>query len=173
MILLNLHHALDYVLAHWHVIVAYVGGGLTISVVLQIIKRHFHLDRIQSRRLLKLVRVDGARIVVMVLTIFTTIGTAVNWLIDPVNAQYLPKQFAFLLAAAFFVHRFAVSPIGAKIEKALKPYWMALEQIKETENRKMALAPPPLAATVTPSTPLPAIESAAISPFTLPQEGGK
>lgn len=168
MTLLDLQHALDYVVAHWHVIAAYFGGGLTISVVLQIIKRHFHIDRIQSRRLLKLVRVDGARIVVMILTVFTTAGTAVNWLIDPVNAQYLPKQFAFLLTAAFFVHRFMVSPLGARIEKALKPYWKALEQIKAAEDKKATVA-----STVSPTptfTAPPAVASG-VTPFTLPQEG--
>lgn len=170
MTLLDLQHAVDYVLSHWHVIAAYAGGGLTISVVLQIIKRHFHIDRIQSRRLFKLIRVDGAKIVVLLLTIFTTAGTAVNWLIDPVNAQYLPKQFAFLLTAAFFVHRFAVSPVGAKIEKALKPYWKALEQIKEAEDRKTTVVSP------TPATmPAPQVNAALanVAPFILPQEGGK
>lgn len=161
MTLLDLQHAADYVLAHWHVIAAYAGGGLTISVVLQIIKRRFHIDQIQSWRLFKLIQMDGARTVAILFTIFTTVGTAINWLIDPVNAQYLPKQFAFLLTASFFVHRFAVSPLGAKIEKALKPYWKALEQIKEAEDKKEPIiSPAPVTAAV-------------VAPFTLPQEGGK
>ena len=172
MTLLDLQHAADYVLSHWHVIAAYAGGGLTISALLQIIKRHFKLDKIRVLRFLWLIKIDGARLVVLLLTLFTTLGTAINWLIDPINAQYLPKQFAFLLTAAFFVHRFVVSPVGIKIEKILRPYWQALKEIKDSEERKSVIADG-TTTVVTPQLEFSSKSVPDVAPFTIPSQGGK
>lgn len=140
MTLLDLQHAITYVADHWREIAAYSVGGLSISILLQWLKRHFKLDQ-KTVRFVKLVRLDGPRIVVVLLAVLTTIGTTVNYLIDPVNAQYIPKEFSFLLAAAFFIHRFMVSPLGQRLEKALKPYWLALEQMKQNEEKALKSAP--------------------------------
>lgn len=143
MTLLDLQHALTYIVNHWHVIAAYLAGGLSISLLLQWLKRHFKLDQ-KTIQIVKLIRLDGPRIVVTLLTIFTTIGTIINYLIDPVNAQYIPKEFTFLLTAAFFIHRFMVSPLGLRIERILKPYWLAIEQIKKNEKVNPEVSSDPL-----------------------------
>lgn len=153
----DLHNACMYIFAHWRVIAGYAVSGLGISIALQTLKRHFQLDK-RTVKIVKLIRLDGPRIVVVMLTVLTAISTAVTYLLDPVNVQYIPKDFSFLLTAAFFVHRFAVSPIGTRIEKALKPYWQALEQLKESEQKTIAPA--------TVITPNPEVV-----PFTLPQQG--
>jgi hypothetical protein len=153
MTIMDVQNAATYGANHWHAIVAYSAGGLGISILLQWLKRHFKLDEKTFAKL------DGPRIIAVILSILTSLGTLVNYLIDPVTAQNIPKEFTFLLTAAFFIHRFMVSPVGAKLEKTLKPYWQALEQIKSTEERTMTTAADPVVPTVS-------------EPFTLPQFPG-
>ena len=121
---------LHYLINHWSQIVAYSVGGLSIAVITQFLKKKFNLDNLPIFKFLKVIKLDGPRIVGIIVTVLTAAGTAASWLIDPANAQYIPIRYAFILTAAFYVHRFFVSPTVAKIELAAAPYLAALEQVK-------------------------------------------
>lgn len=162
-----------YIIHHWREIAAYSGGALGLSVVLQWLKHHFKLDQ-KELRLLYFIKLDGPRIVVMLFSIFTALGTAVGWLIDPSNARYIPEKFLFLLTAAFYIHRFMVSPLGQRIENQLKPWIKVLKEVRAQELARQAAAAGNPQATIVSPTLQPATP-AAVQPFSLqtPQGPGK
>lgn len=129
MIVHNLLNAWNFVYAHWHQIVGFSILGVSISAILQYLKRRTGIDKAEVK-LIGLIRLDGPRIVVLVQTLLVALGTLYAHLLDPTNAKYIPTQFAFLLMAVFYLHRFLVSPEGSKIEKELEPYVKAFEQVQ-------------------------------------------
>lgn len=141
-----------YLIQHWQLIAAYSVGGLSISIILQWIKRKFKLDE-RLVKITRFIRLDGPRIIVIILTIFTGIGTAVDWLIDPGNARYIPERYVGLLAAAFYIHRFIVSPAGQKISNWLELYVRAVRMVEQQAVAREATTSPktPQSAQITPT----------------------
>lgn len=94
--------------ATWTTVLSYVGGATGIATFLQIIKRKY--------------KIDGPKLISFLLGVFSLIASGADYLISHVATSPLPTIFgngSKLLAAAFFVHRFAVSPVSAWIEKQL------------------------------------------------------
>lgn len=123
-----------WVLDDWHRVVGYSLIALAISIGLQYFKKRYHWDEIQAFKLLKLIPLDGPRIVALIYSACTALTALYFWVINPESATVIPAQFSFLLSAGFYIHRFIVSPTGQRVEKALQPYWKALEQIRAAET---------------------------------------
>lgn len=151
-----------YLVHHWQEIAAYAVNGLSVAVILQWLKKKYKLDQIARFNVLKIIRLDGPRIVALLFTIFTGISTAASWLADPGNAQYVPERYAFMLMAGVYIHRFLVSPAATKLETALMPYLAAVEQIKKEEQAPIVPTPVTSVTTLPPS----------LSPVTDPQAKG-
>lgn len=153
---------LNYLIAHWHYIAFYTIDGLSIAIMLQWFKRHFKVDEIERTKLFGFIKVNGKHIVVIILTILAGVSTAATWLVDPNNSAFIPQQYAGILLAAFYIHRFFVSPVGSKIEKALQPYWEAVGQIKEQESLPQATQTTLLPPAATPTT-IPVVSAPSVS----------
>lgn len=133
-----------YIYHNWAQIALYSVNGLSLAVIVQWIKRHFKLDEIERIKFMKLVHLDGPRIVSMMFLAFSGLDTAATWLADPSNSQYVPVRYAFIVTAGIVLHRFLVSPTSKRIEKSLEPYMEAVSQLK-AEQVASAQAPlPPL-----------------------------
>lgn len=133
---------ITYLSNHWPQILGYSLNGLTVAVVLQWLKKKFELDVLPRFTFLKVIRLDGPRVVALLFTLFTGVSTAASWLTDPVNAKYIPERYAFLLVAGVYIHRFIVSPAATKLEVALQPYLEAVSQIKKEEQTPIVPATP-------------------------------
>ena len=109
----------------WTTLLSYLGGAAGIATALQLIKRKYKLD--------------GPKLVSFLLGVFSLVTSGADYLITNAATSPLPTILgngSKLLAAAFFVHRFAVSPLSAWIEKQL------LSLITDANNyRSMTKAP--------------------------------
>lgn len=137
-----------WIVAHWPQIIAYSINGLSIAVILQWLKKKYKLDEVGRFQFLKVIHLDGPRIVAVLFSVFTAVSTGASWLADPANAQYIPERYALILAAGLYIHRFLVSPLAIRIETSLEPYFLAVEQIKATSKEQAPSVP---AATTAPA----------------------
>lgn len=97
-------HALTYVINNWTTIGAYTIGGTSVATV---------VHKVESTRGYK----DFQKYGLALLGLLSAAVVLGNYIIQAhvQNPDVLPKNFAFLLTAAIFLHKFAVSPLGAKI----------------------------------------------------------
>jgi hypothetical protein len=144
---------ITYITSHWQSILLYSVDGFSVAIVLQWLKKKFKLDELPRFDILKIIRLDGPRIVALLFTIFTGVSTAASWLVDPGNAQYIPERYAFVLMAGAYIHRFLVSPATTRIMTMLEPYLLAVDQIKK-EQATTVPAPDSLPVATTPSPSL-------------------
>lgn len=161
---MNYQVILEYLVHHWPAILNYSIDGLSLAVILQCLKRRTKIDQAHIK-FLGFIKLDGPKIVTLMLTIFSGIMTAENWLLDPSNAQYIPQKYAFLLTAAFYFHRFLVSPAAIKLGNWLRPYIQAVQLVNSTYNaaapKSIYVPAPPVSAmtppSVSPPTPAPVV----------------
>lgn len=107
-----MHSILNYLTSlpssDWTTLLAIFGGSTGIATILQIVKRKLHID--------------SAKVISALLGVFSLVTSLANYIVGNVSTSPLPtvgKLTAYLLTGAFFVHRYAVSPLSAKIEKSL------------------------------------------------------
>lgn len=124
----------QYLDAHWTTIGAYTVGGLSLSVVFQLLKKKLKLDKVDDFKLLKLIRLDSARFVGLLFTIFTFAATLANYIlnVNSMSPTTIPKTFFPLLGVALFLHNVFVSPtfkwVASKISTSA--YFGAVTQLK-------------------------------------------
>lgn len=87
---------LNYVVAHWAEISALVGGGATLSVLLQFVLHKF--------------QIDSKKLAYSLIHTLSILGALSGYYLD--NLHVMPV-YAGLVIAAQTVHRFVVSPIYA------------------------------------------------------------
>lgn len=134
-----------YVTAHRTAIGAVMLGSFSLSAIFQILKKKLHLDKIDTFKLFKIVRMDAARYVGLLFTVFTAIGTLANYVLQA-NAQNIGvlKAYPWIVLLAFPIHNFIVSPGYKKIAAwvAGTPYFGAVTQLKASKAASQAPVPP-------------------------------
>jgi hypothetical protein len=105
-----------YLLDHWPAILAYLGGGSAIALLVQAIKRKWKLDE-----RLKVFLVDAKKVIFLLPTLFSAIFAAADAIINngTVAAQWIPQAahiMPVLMVVAMAVHRFALSGTWKRIE---------------------------------------------------------
>lgn len=151
---MNIHHYVhlltvfwQYVDAHWTTIGAYTVGGLSLSVVFQVLKKKLKLDKVDTYKLFKVIQLDASTYIGILFTIFTLAGTLANYVlnVNSMSPTAIPKNFAWLTLVALFLHNVVVSPafkwIANKVSTSA--YFGAVTQLKAQKAEQVAAAPNP------------------------------
>jgi hypothetical protein len=109
-----------YLLDHWPAILAYLGGGSAIALLVQAIKRKWKLDE-----RLKVFLVDAKKVIFLLPTLFSAIFAAADAILNngTVAAQWIPQAahiMPVLMVVAMAVHRFALSGTWKRLEAFFK-----------------------------------------------------
>lgn len=127
-----------YVAAHLTVWAEYAGWGIGVASLLQYLKRKYDIDKAKGFSFLGWWQMDGPRIMAALYALAAAASAGLTWFIDPANRAYIPDRFAILVTVGLAIHRFIVSPSGAKLEKKLAPYIQALQQLQTMEQSIVA-----------------------------------
>lgn len=159
---MNIHHYVhllttfwQYVDAHWSTIGAYSLGGLSVSVVFQLLKKKLKLDKVDTYKLFKVIQLDASTYIGILFTIFTFAGTLANYAlnVNSMSPTAIPNNFIWLTGVALFLHNLIVSPafkwIANKV--ATSAYFGAVTQLKAKKAEQVAVAPNPTTTFETPT----------------------
>lgn len=99
--LTNFYHSIPA--SSWNALFAFLLGSTVVATALQVVKHWFNLS--------------GKKLISFLLGLFSFLAAGSNFLISSSvqNPNALGRNTATILAIAFFVHRFAVSPLYEKI----------------------------------------------------------
>ena len=109
-----MHSILNYLTtipsSTWTTLLAYLAGSAGVASLLQLLKKKLHID--------------SAKVISALLGLFSFVAAAGDYIINQAtqNPSVLGRNTAYIVSLAFFVHRFAVSPLFGKLEKSLLPY---------------------------------------------------
>jgi len=123
-------HGVSFVINNWTTIGAYTIGGTSVATV---------VHKVESTRGYK----DFQKYGLVLLGLLSAAVVLGNYIIQAhvQNPDVLPKNFAFLLTAAIFIHKFAISPLGEKLStiKVTNPLASYFEAVSLLKQQKAAL----------------------------------
>ena len=124
--------AIEYVvnqpLETWLTIAGYLGGSTVIAVILQFLKKRFNID--------------SKKVVMGLLSSFTALASVADYLVTNNVGAPLPElahTWAYLMALAVVIHRFAVSPLYARLSAAVQRF---LAKVDASQASKPSVAAP-------------------------------
>lgn len=147
-----LTHAYTWFNAHLGIIGGYAGIGAAVAVVVQTLKVKFHIDQ----KYIKSLKLDGPKLVNIALTVVTALPLIAELVVEKLNDDptQINGNYAYIFIAAVWLHRFAVSPLYAKVQnfleskQAVKDKAAAYDQLVATQTRVSAPVQPTTSAVV-------------------------